>query len=946
MRPDETMAPGLAEKDKGAGAESTVEGRPAPHPVSPLGPTHPPGATATDEAPSTGAGSSHLARPVGERFTLGEEIGRGGMGRVVAAYDRLLGRRVALKLLLSPESTSMQRFEREALLTARLQHPGIVAVYDAGRLSSGETFYAMRLVSGRTLQALIAERPTLAERLALLPNVLAAAEAVGYAHREKVVHRDLKPSNIIVGELGETQVIDWGVAKDLQAPAPEPDSPESRAGVETSWGTVIGTPAFMAPEQARGLPIDERADVWALGATLYALLAGEQPYTGTSAEIVEQLQQGEPPPPLREREPGTPAALVAIVAKAMQRDPARRYASAGELAEDLRRFQTGQLVSAHRYSRPERLRRWVARHRGALTASAVGAAALLVLGTTSIIGVVRARDLAERERAAAVNERRAAEELVRFLLGELQARLRPIGRLDVLEGVGERVERYYQDVSGPERPLDASARGRRAEALDGLSKVRLARAQNEAALRAADDAMALRGELARSAPGKPVVELDMASAHLQRANVLRNLGRLDDAAQECELAIDEIRRAQAAQPGPASLQRRLLAGSVLGSVRFRQGKYSDALAAYADARAAGTELLAAASHTSEDRQRLADVLSGIGRAHIELGHTVEARAALREGLRLQDELALAAPKDPTLLRELGTTLTRIGQVEVGQAHFAEARAALERSIDVLGRAVAIDGSDTRSQVNLSAAIDRLASLERAGGRYDEAARRYREALDATKRLLDRGPQLDVRHNLMVSLQHAGIGAFDVGAWSESAARLRESLQVGRELLAGDAGNKRVREAMAISQFNLGDALVRDGDRAAARTAYGECVTAAELLSASDPKMKPWIFEAALCRHRLGALDAQDGKTASAVELLRAAVRGMEAAGEPDEVENAAALPIARADLAAALGSGEEATALYAKARASWTELRARPNLPAPLERDLALLARKVATESR
>jgi serine/threonine protein kinase len=200
-----------------------------------------------------------------------------------------LGRPVALKELLDPQGPDENRFLYEALVTARLQHPGIVPIYEAGRWPNGEPFYAMRLVNGRSLDERLAETKTFGERLALLPHVIAVAEAVAYAHSQRIIHRDLKPANVLVGDFGETVVIDWGLAKQLSleaepssAPpaAPEPArTPAFSANAETPAssgdpnhtlaGIVLGTPAFMPPEQAAGRPVDERADVYALGAMLY-----------------------------------------------------------------------------------------------------------------------------------------------------------------------------------------------------------------------------------------------------------------------------------------------------------------------------------------------------------------------------------------------------------------------------------------------------------------------------------------------------------------------------------------------------------------------------------------------------------------------------------------------------------------------------------------------------
>src|SRR3954470_11906539 len=175
------------------------------------------------------------------------EIARGGMGRISRARDLRLDRIVALKELWVDQKDTRARLAREALLTARLSHPSIVSVHEAGRWPSGMPFYAMKLVPGRSLDRVIAERTTLAGRLALLPHILAVADALAYAHQQRVIHRDLKPHNVLVGEFGETVVIDWGLAKDLDdEERREPSGPHRIADASaTIDGAVIGTPAYM-----------------------------------------------------------------------------------------------------------------------------------------------------------------------------------------------------------------------------------------------------------------------------------------------------------------------------------------------------------------------------------------------------------------------------------------------------------------------------------------------------------------------------------------------------------------------------------------------------------------------------------------------------------------------------------------------------------------------------
>jgi serine/threonine protein kinase len=284
-------------------------------------------------------------------------------------------------VLRAQDAALAARFEREVKLAARLQHPGVVPVYDAGFWPSGEPFLVMKLVLGQSLARVIKDADTHADRLALLPQVIAAAEAVAYAHDQGIVHRDLKPSNILVGAFGETVVVDWGLAKDLRAGGgAEGEQREQATGDrrqatgeagDTAAGAVIGTPSYMSPEQAAGRAVDPRADVYALGAILYYVLAGTPPQpassdpAGAPARLV----------PLASLEPRLPPDLLAIVDKALAGDAARRYPSAFELADDLKRFAGGQLVAARRYSPLARAGRFAARNPAAV---AVAAAALLI----------------------------------------------------------------------------------------------------------------------------------------------------------------------------------------------------------------------------------------------------------------------------------------------------------------------------------------------------------------------------------------------------------------------------------------------------------------------------------------------------------------------------------------------------------------------------------------
>ncbi len=372
-----------------------------------LAETMPPVAHAAASVPT-------LAPTNPDHWKRGPEIARGGQGRVVAVEDRRLGRQVAMKELLSNDPETVARFEREALITARLQHPAIIPIYEAGRWPGGESFLAMKRVVGEDLERVIAGRKTFADRLALLPNVLAVADALAYAHSRRVIHRDLKPRNILIGAFGETVVIDWGLAKDLSRDdAPTVSLPIGKKTGEkpaaTVLGSIMGTPQYMPPEQAQGREVDERADVYSLGALLYHVLTGAPPYSGKTVDDVLSKVEAGPPIPIRTREPDVPMDLAAIVNRAMERDPDHRYPTAQPLAEDLRKFVAGQLVTVHQYTKWDLLGRWLSRHRGLVTATAIAIVLFAIGGSWFLVRQRRLERAAQEQRLLSVQGQLEAE---------------------------------------------------------------------------------------------------------------------------------------------------------------------------------------------------------------------------------------------------------------------------------------------------------------------------------------------------------------------------------------------------------------------------------------------------------------------------------------------------------------------------------------------------------
>jgi tetratricopeptide (TPR) repeat protein len=695
------------------------------------------------------------------------------MGRILLAHDRRLGRTVAIKEMHArADDDAARRFVREALVTARLQHPAIVPVYEAGRWPGGRPFYAMKLVEGRSLDELLGAAGSLPERLSYLPHLTAVAEAVAYAHDRRVVHRDLKPANVLVGPFGETVVVDWGLARELdsepgEAPEIRGDIHASGDGSGTVAGTVLGTPSYMAPEQARGVPVDERADVFALGAMLHFLLTGRPPRRGDRGRDILRTAASGSIDAVEELEPDAPPDLAAIVTKAMAPDRDDRYPSAREMAADLRRFQTGQLVSAHTYTLRELTSRFVARHRTEVVLAATLSAILVVAVVTGFVAVRRQARVAEAQRDRAQAAAQRAEQIDAFLVDMLgSADPRVLGRdvtvASVLDAASGRVDR---ELAG-QPDVRAAVHATLGTTYQGLGLISQATDHLAAAL-----------DATRHAYGPE--NLDVARAMTRLAGAIEEKGEYEEAARLNREALAMLDRIGASRGVDAAQAKGSLARILkwLGEVDAAESMFRDTL-----------EIQRGLD--GDHRAEIAATLNNLGVLLGERGDWTAAEPLIREALEMIR--SVRGPEHPDVAAGLST----LGAVLEQTGDLVGAEASYRASLDMREKLLGPEHPDT------ARSLYALAGLLQANGNP-------RDAITMSERILAlRGGVLPDTHPMVAAaLNIEGLSLLDLGRPEAAEPVLRESLQLRQASLPADHW------LVASSKSALGACLAAEGHTA-------------------------------------------------------------------------------------------------------------------------------------
>lgn len=684
-------------------------------------------------------GSGVREQPLPERIgghTILRELGRGGMGVVYLARDEKLGRAVALKAMTNPAlagERGRERFQREVRAVAALQHACIVPIHEAGE-DEGTPYYTMPLVEGRSLADILAELRGLdleparltsrhlrvgsrdgdsagaidssqrstrdgshpSERLArshvelVARLVLDVADALAHAHAGGIVHRDVKPSNILVSAEGRALLCDFGLARGEES------------GDLTRTGDFVGTPHYVAPEQAVGAAIDARCDVYALGTTLYELLTLRVPHSGDStAEILRKIQTREPTP-LRKLNPAVPRDLETICATAMAKEPAVRYASAEELAEELRRFITLRPVHARPVGPVTRTLRWT--RRNPMAAVALVSLTLLVVVGPTVFGLysqAAARRLG-REQAATVVQRDRADRNVERVLRTVDEMLTRMGQQDLVH-----VPR-----------------------MDELRRELLERA------------LRLHQELIAEGDADEKVRRNTARAQCSVARVLHDLGRLEEAVVEAERAVELLTALQEAPDAEPEDTLELTHGLwQLSLIRKHRGDLEGAEAPLLRALALGEERLAALPDSVEARQNVANTCVNLGGLYSDLGRHEEGEHALRDAVN-HCELALEdAPGDAALRSTRAALLVNLSSVLSLGPRTEEAESVGREALAAWRRLLEASPTWSEARLGVLKAVVNLAGVLEVSGKPEEGLELSAEALRLGEELLAEHPDL-------------------------------------------------------------------------------------------------------------------------------------------------------------------------------------------------------------
>jgi serine/threonine-protein kinase len=800
---------------------------------------------------------------------------RGGLGEVFLARDEELGRDVAIKRLRpfhADNPKSRRRFVTEAAVTARLEHPGVVPVHGLVRDADGRPAYAMRFIEGDTLAEAIeqfhaASKPaslrstgdiilsTLSgtagprfgslEFRQLLARFVAASNAIAFAHSKGIIHRDLKPANIMLGPFGETLVVDWGLAKelanreksaaeiDLGGTGDSPGDGADSGNAETEIGEVLGTPAFMAPEQAAGEVVGPAADVYSLGTILYMMLVGQPPIATRSAAIaVHRARTGEYAPP-RMVQPAVPRPLDAICRKAMALKPGDRYESALALAADVERWLADEPVSADEETRRERLQRWGRRHRPV-------AAAGIVLLATAVIGLTATTFLISREQAATALAKQRAEEqrdradqslkLAARAVDTAANRVSDHPRLragdfhDLRADLLATLIPFYEELarkSGDDPAVELQS----GLAFERLGNLRREMGQTDRSEKSFRSAVAIFARLAVREPADAEIRRRLAESQRQLGLLLTDTSRTDEARAELETAVRMDRELVAAAPADPTA-RFALANALNGLAIAMQAdkRPSDAEPVFREALAIAYRLV---DNEPENREAIA-LCAGIeNNLAVLLRRTdrpADAEKLFRSAVARRTALVKASPGDPLLRRELVVSHFNLGNTMLLTKRRNEAEAEYRTAIAVAEKLAADFTSVPDYRADLGRAIANLAALLGMSDRPAEAITPLRGSAEIFDRLVAEFPgNARYHHNRADAWYNVGEGLAKLKRTADAEAAYRRAADEYSRLADAAPTDTRATAELAVTWVTLGELARLSGDNAAALVWYDKAI---------------------------------------------------------------------------------------------------------------------------
>jgi serine/threonine protein kinase/tetratricopeptide (TPR) repeat protein len=891
---------------------TTVAGRPAaPSTVAPVAGDPQPPAETIDRSMrmSSGRSAATIQVPGGERFTLLRPHARGGLGQVSVARDERLKREVALKEIRPDRLDSpraRERFLNEAEITGQLEHPGIVPVYALAEDSAGCPYYAMRFVQGKTLADAIAafhdpsrEADQRARSLLsrdLLRRFVDVCQTVAYAHSKGVIHRDLKPANIMLGDYGETLVLDWGLAKRLPAfdsqsvltaDAETGLAPLAGAtpGCEnealTEAGQVLGTPAYMAPEQADGQSVGPAADIYALGAVLYAILTGRPPYMGSGANILAQIRRVPVAPPERVK-PGTPLPLAAVCRKALQRAPAERYPHVADLAREVERYLADEPVQAHAEPLLARLGR-LGRHHAALVA---GTTALLL---TAVCALAVSTYLISQQQRQTARQKENAEQQRDRADANFQLARDAVNRTVtyVAEAPGLKLADFhdlrksllqsavpFHEAFVKQKSDDPNLEVERGDAYTRLALLHKEIGDQTAAQADNEAARDIFARLVETDPAVPLYQQRLAANLHGLGFQLEAMGRRTEAEQSFLQAV-RLQQALVLSFPEARVYGRDLAimRTSLGNVFLGKNQLEEAKREYD---AAVGLLKPPDDGVSEDLEFTAEYLAA---THISLGYLLsrmarpaEAQKEYGAALKLQERLVAKSPKNPTYRTGMAATHNNLGtlliRMQQGVKAEAEYRAALK-----VQEVVAEDFPKVvEYRTNLAGSYNNLALLYKDRGDYARAESEFKEAIKLLTVLRKDSPQV-VGYRRILGTCHADLAKvlFSELKHAEAATEFNAAIGLQKALAAEFTQDPEHRRQLSSSHEHFGWMLMQLNQNAQALAQYRAAIELREGLSAEGPNLPDQRVELAGCYCNYGCLLKDGGKATEALDWFARAI---------------------------------------------------------------------------